>query len=99
MGLCHILSCGDISDSLSITHPSMLLYITHNSYCSFAVKTQVPEPLKQKHDLTVLRSEDQNVCSLLGDIHTVSTCSQSLSRGGDGEETTSHRLEKERTSK
>lgn len=89
MGLCHILSCGDISDSLSITHPSMLLYITHNSYCSFAVQTQVPEPLKQKHDLTVLRSEDQNVCSLLADIHAASKCSQSVG----------FRQEKEGTSK
>lgn len=52
-----------------LTHPSMLLYFTHNSYCSFAVKTQVPEPLKQNMTFTVLRSENQNVHGLLCDIH------------------------------
>lgn len=36
---------------LSVTHPSILLYITLNSYCSFAVKTQVSEPLKQSQTL------------------------------------------------
>lgn len=57
-------------------------YITHDSYCSFAVKTQVPEPLQQKHDLMVLRSEDQNVYSLLGDIRIV-YISQSFGRCGN----------------
>lgn len=46
---------------------SLLLYIKHNSYYSFAVETQVPEPLKQNHDFTELKPDEQIVLSLLGD--------------------------------
>lgn len=65
--------CGGTSNlHLSlISHPSMLLFITHNSYCSFAVETQVPEPLNPNMTSECLRSECQNVDSLLGDINIV----------------------------